>query len=74
MTCTFADVVEGGEEAYHSERKLFCLALFTSGRQLPARDVLDFLPKIRSQTRASFRSRAARACALPASLSLLCVS
>jgi len=35
--------------------------MLTFARQLPARDVLDFLPKIRSQTRASFRSRAARA-------------
>ena len=43
---------------------------FSSARQLPARDVLDFLPKIRCQTRASFRSRAARACALLAALSL----
>ena len=37
------------------------LVLPPFARQLPAREVLDFLPKIRSQTRASFRSRAARA-------------
>ena len=43
-------------------------------RQLPARDVLENLPIFRCQTRASFRSRAARACALLASLSLLCVN
>ena len=48
--------------------------MLPSARQLPARDVLENLPIFRSQTRASFRSRAARAYALLASLSLLCVS
>ena len=40
----------------------------------PGARFLKNLPVFRRQTRASFRSRAARACALLASLSLLCVS
>jgi len=63
-----------GEGGSALGRACYCREMFSFARQLPARDVLENLPIFRSQTRASFRSRAARAFALPASLSLLCVS
>ena len=63
-----------GGRAYIVELRPCRRVLPRSARQLPARDVLENLPIFRCQTRASFRSRAARACALPASLSLLFVS
>ena len=52
---------EEENEGRASSRRPCNLGKFPPARQLPAQDVLENLPIFRCQTRASFRSRAARA-------------